>query len=933
MHRIKFLMLSVFITIQYLSLAQELPPIKNFSTKDYGAENQNWNISQAENKFMYVANNKGLLEFNGANWQLYSTPNETIMRSVKAFKNKVFTGFYMDFGYWVKNNVGVLEYTSIVKEKNIQLIEDEQIWEIVELDGWMIFKSLQRIYLYHLSTKSVKTIESEGRIEKITKIDETLYFQEINKGVFQLENGVPKLISDDPILKKNILVGVFKKDGNLLFLTQEKGFYFIQDNKIKKWNIPANKHILTKKIYSGKRLRNNDFVLGTVSNGLYYVKNDGTLKYQINQSSGLGNNTVLSIFEDIDDNVWLGLDDGISYINITSPFRIFKDQTNFWGTIYTSALYKGMLYLGTNQGVFYKKYGTNDFFKFINKTKGQAWSLVEIDGELFCGHDSGTFLINEGIVAKIANTQGTWGVKKLKENKLLQGCYDGLYVLEKTKGEWRVRNKVSGFLNSSRYFEILDANSIFVNHEYKNIFKLTVDNDFRQIIKIEKEFGVNKGTHSSIVKHQNNIFYANKNGVFKYDKINNKFKSDSIYSKLISEEDFTSGKLIYDKDNNKLWSFSKHNIRFLTPGKLSNSPKVKRVSISETLRKGASGFENIIHLKNKKYLIGASKGYITIDLNYISNPKDFNISINKVSNFVQGEAKKEIDLKEENVFKYEENNIEFSFGIPNFDKITTTKYQFYLEGQGKQWSVPSYSNSMLFKSISYGDYIFKVRGIIGEKISKNIATYAFKIKRPWYLSNLLIVFYVLLFLFTLYLLHISSKRYYKKQREEFLEKVQKESELKELESSKEIMKLNNEKLRNDIDAKNRELATSTMNIIKKNEFLNSIKNELIKDGESNLTKVIKIINTNLNNTDDWKMFQEAFNNADKKFLKKMKSRHSDLTPNDLRLCAYLRLNLSSKEIAPLLNISPRSVEVKRYRLRKKMNLSHDLNLTTYILEI
>ena len=151
-------MLSVFITIQYLSLAQELPPIKNFSTKDYLAENQNWNISQAENKFMYVANNKGLLEFNGANWQLYSTPNETIMRSVKAFKNKVFTGFYMDFGYWVKNNVGVLEYTSIVKEKNIQLIEDEQIWEIVELDGWMIFKSLQRIYLYHLSTKSVKII-------------------------------------------------------------------------------------------------------------------------------------------------------------------------------------------------------------------------------------------------------------------------------------------------------------------------------------------------------------------------------------------------------------------------------------------------------------------------------------------------------------------------------------------------------------------------------------------------------------------------------------------------------------------------------------------------------------------------------------------------------------------------------------------------------
>ena len=97
--------------------------------------------------------------------------------------------------------------------------------------------------------------------------------------------------------------------------------------------------------------------------------------------------------------------------------------------------------------------------------------------------------------------------------------------------------------------------------------------------------------------------------------------------------------------------------------------------------------------------------------------------------------------------------------------------------------------------------------------------------------------------------------------------------------------------------------------------------------------MIKIIDKNLNNTDDWKMFQEAFNNADKKFLNKIKAKHPELTPNDLRLCAYLRLNLSSKEIAPLLNISPRSVEVKRYRLRKKMILPHDANLTHYILEV
>jgi AraC family chitin signaling transcriptional activator len=190
-----------------------------------------------------------------------------------------------------------------------------------------------------------------------------------------------------------------------------------------------------------------------------------------------------------------------------------------------------------------------------------------------------------------------------------------------------------------------------------------------------------------------------------------------------------------------------------------------------------------------------------------------------------------------------------------------------------------------------------------------------------------------MFLFLMFIWHILSKKYYNKKQQNLLYEAQKELELKELESSQKIIKLNNDKLRNDIESKNRELATSTMSIIKKNEFLNSIKNELSEGKERSLIKVIKIIDKNLNNTDDWKMFQEAFNNADKKFLDKVKDKHQDLTPNDLRLCAYLRLNLSSKEIAPLLNISPRSVEVKRYRLRKKMNLDHNANLTNYILEI
>ena len=178
------------------------------------------------------------------------------------------------------------------------------------------------------------------------------------------------------------------------------------------------------------------------------------------------------------------------------------------------------------------------------------------------------------------------------------------------------------------------------------------------------------------------------------------------------------------------------------------------------------------------------------------------------------------------------------------------------------------------------------------------------------------------------------KSYYEKQQVKIMEENRRRSKRNKLKVKKKIIEISNAKLQNEIDSKNRELAVSTMSLIKKNEFLNSIKDQLraVKD-PAEIRSVIRTIDRNISNEDDWKFFEEAFTNADKDFLHKIKEAHPEVTPNDLKLCAYLRLNLSSKEIAPLRNISVRSVEVKRYRLRKKMDLPHEKSLTEYILEI
>ena len=89
------------------SYAQEIPPIQSYSTKDYFGENQNWSISQADDNLIYVANNGGLLEFDGAKWNFYSVPDKSTVRSVKVINGKIYTGSFMDFGFWVYSKLRI----------------------------------------------------------------------------------------------------------------------------------------------------------------------------------------------------------------------------------------------------------------------------------------------------------------------------------------------------------------------------------------------------------------------------------------------------------------------------------------------------------------------------------------------------------------------------------------------------------------------------------------------------------------------------------------------------------------------------------------------------------------------------------------------------------------------------------------------------------
>ena len=935
--------MKLFLKISYCILlcsffkleAQEIVPLQNHAPNVYGAENQNWDISQNSDKVIYVANNSGLLEYNGASWQLYPSPNSTILRSVSVINELVYTGAHMEFGSWKKNAFGKLKYTSISKKLKEPLLEDEQFWNIIEFEKWILFQSLNRIYIYDTQQETFKIINSKTVLEKAFRINKSIYFQKSNDGLYKIENGEELLISDASILKNNAIIGMYSQNEKLLLLTQEKGFYHIDLNgSLTKWEIECQELLASISVYSSTKMYDGSFVLGTISNGIYHLNKEGTVVTNINQEKGLYNNTVLSIFEDSDHNIWAGLDNGISTINLTSPYKVYNDVNGKLGTVYTSAVFEKNIYLGTNQGLFYKKLASIDEFQFIEGTEGQVWCLNIIDDKLFCGHNKGTYLIKEQRAEKIASIQGTWNLKKIPDSKnlLLQGNYNGLYVLEKKEGQWTFRNKIEGFDNSSRFFEFSQSNEIFVSHEYKGIFELKVDTTYTKVINFKIDAS-KKGKRSSLTKYHNKLIYSYKNGIFKYDTLQNTFVKDSFLSNGLSlNENYVSGKLITTA-NDRLWGFTDNSIVYFSPGKFNNTPEITKIPLPAITRRDYPGYENVTHLKETFYLFGTSYGYIIIDINKLIQ-KEYKIHINNISKGILNDIQTSIPLTNNDKINYSENNLNFYFSVPTYDKYAEIRYQYKLTGIYNEWSNWSKESQISFKNLPFGDYTFEVKSKIGNTNTNKNAVYKFTIKRPWYLSNGMIALYILICIVLFVSIHHSYKQYYKKQKKNLLDKKQREFERSQLENEKEIMKLRNDKLRNDINSKNRELAASTMSIIKKNEFLNTIKKELSDVKNNDLIKpIIKIIDKNLNHDSDWKLFQEAFNNADKDFLKKVSERHPKLTPNDLRLCAYLRLNLSSKEIAPLLNISHKSVEIKRYRLRKKMNLDSKDNLIHHILEI
>jgi len=953
------LTVSIGIYLLYTYVSASNPIVRNYTRKESGSGTQNWDITQAPNDWMYFANNNGLLEFDGIQWNIYPIANRTNVRSIffDSKSNRIYAGAFNEFGYYKRNDVGKMEYSSLIaliKQTNRNFSE---IWNIISIGKVVYFQGDHVIFRYE--NDSVNVFRFEEKISYAANVQNTIVITQLNKGASILNGNLLVKISDEGRLRNKKVISILPyKENQIIFVTEHHGLYLYNGSTVEAFQTPADSFLFENQLFCATMI-NNTLAIGTVRKGLVIINTETKNVAYVNTQTGLQNNTVLSIAFDNQLNLWLGLDKGIDYVMINEPVYDLFGNSLLYGAGYASAMYNNNLYLGTNQGLYtYKLNPGSDggvpFVRTVNSVTGQIWHLSVFDNTLFCGSDHGCYIINPSGIRHLQETTGTWRVREIpgRPDHLLGSSYNGFYILKKIAGQWRYAHVINGFSESGNNYEFDKAGNIWLSHWIKGVFKLVPDDNFTSFIRSHHytlNHGLPANDNNRIFLYNDTIYVNTVRGVYQYQPTSDRFELSRSHPAFNYLNPYSR---VIQYQKGQLWAFSNRVIKKISGDHSFLS--VDSISYSLLKNKLIPGFEHSNQLSDGSFLVGTEDGFAHLrNLKKTSSYKDsLQVAIRKV--YLTGISDSLLyeylprQLKVPKI-KPRINSIRFEFSATEYRNDNELLYSFLLEPFDNEWSEFSHSRSKEYTNLPKGSYRFRVKAKNLYAATSGETFFDFVILPRWYESNFARVMYGLAVLILLFILTRLILRHSERKVERMKQLKEKEiSEQKELflvetkEKEKEIIELRNLKLQYELRHKSQDLANSTMNVIRKNEILMDVIHKLdkistdlvLKPTDTNLSKQLKKmqddIRKNIETDNNWKKFQENFDMVYENFLKRLGEEYPGLSSTDKKLCAYLKMELSSKDIAPLMNMSYRSVEMSRYRLRKKFELSRDINLIDFL---
>ena len=904
--------------------------VVNYTRQSYRSGNQNWQACQSREGWMYFANNKGLLEFDGSNWTTFPLPGNAKVRAVRVIGDTIYIGALGQFGHFTRNKKGRLTYERL--SESVDIAGQTNIWHIHQIGHDIYYQSDGAFFINDGQTK----LDCLTGISYSTVVYNRLYTVS-SRGIsvlvgkqFQLLKGI------DNSLVASIVSILPWKHGQLLFVSSSQGLFVYSNNHLEPLPTAADDLISGERV-STAALSKDYLALGTMQGGVVLLNLHTNSAEQITIASGLQNKTVLSTTFDRDQNLWLGLDNGIDCIPLQSPLRYLNSRQSPIGSGYCSISYNNKLYLGTNQGLYEM---SNGQIRFIEGTGSQVLCLDTIDGKLFCGGRQFFLSFDKDRITHY-NARGVWGVRSVgyRDDILLTASYWGLRLMRRKGTDWQMAEEIKGTDISAKSFYLEDSSgAVWVANKEKGIYRLVLSDDLLNVTsqKCHNSLQLPKGDNVSIAKIDGETVIASRQGLFRYNSTKDKLEPYSSLEERL--EGHTSYSFIRQEKNGDIW-YATDGIIHLMRGK-QNSGFLYNYLIED--------FESV-SLWNHYAIIGTEEGFASIKLNqsggypislpasqeYHMSPRIRRIYIgNYTDTLFYG-------CQEPVIVPWRDHSLRFEYSTANYDPSQTVLYSYCLEGStDKDWSPYSRSRIKEYTNLPEGDYTFRLR-IMTKGNQKPVETrFRFTILPPWYRTWWAYLLYTLGFLAFCYL----GYRRLRKSRQQLIQ--QKDEQIQEREE--QIETLQEEKLEIELRSKQDELVRSRMNIVRKNEMLQEIRNtavslnnaipsandpkpaEALSTIKRRVVRLIGQIDTNIEHDDDLDAFHDSFDAVHHNFLKILDERYPDLSRKEKMLCAYIRMGLQSKEIAPLQNISTRGVEISRYRIRQKLGLDKNASLTEFL---
>jgi ligand-binding sensor domain-containing protein/DNA-binding CsgD family transcriptional regulator len=997
--RLPGLLLSLFLATG-LPAQTELPSlgtpvIRNFSKEIYRGGTQNWGAVQDSSGLIWLANNQGLLEFDGQNWRNHPLPNRTIVRSVCTDRSgRLYAGGQGEVGLLAPDRRGAWQYRSLLEQLPAEERLFEDVWNLTLSREALYFRASGHIYRLPLdSGRAGEQLALPGDALFLGKLPhggagqpggagyagvagqpgsagyaggaERLLIQVQGMGLLEWgldRDGNPRPGGAELIHPSTQNLGditaIMPADGGKLLIATLKAGLFILDSLGLQPLPQADQDYLTRhRIYCALQMRDGRIALGTASGGLVLLSAKGELLARYTRRQGLLNNTVLALMEDQSGHLWLGLDNGISMLAASSPFSRFYPDGDLEGTAYAIKLVGRELYCGTNNGLYVMSLDEGPdarAFERIPGSEGQVWSLHVLGGQLLMGHHEGAFLVSERKLLKLGPQAGVWTFIPLEFNalgqptRLLAGTYSGLFSLTWVEG-WQYEGPVEGFGESARFIALDRQRNIWIAHPYRGAWRARLEGQRLEALRfLGKEQGLPSDLGIQLYAVWDDVVFSAEQGTWTFDAGSDRFVPHNMLDSMLGSQSRVQ-RLIASAGGDLWYAIGTEVGRIAIDDK--GLYKVsRRVVFPELRAELVGGFEYIEDVPGDQVFFATDRGIVHYNPSTYNPAPEPRLLFRAIESYGRTDTLLYLGAGGTSGLtppRLPSRNraLRFSFAALEYEYPERMRYSWQLQGFDADWSAWSEKTEKEFTNLKPGSYTFLVRtqdmhGRISEP-----AAYTFSIAAPWHASNLAYALYALALAISLGLLIVIPQRRFAQDKREMVSEQQRtirEQEERhrqmEAEREQEIMRLRTDKLQGELAHQNGQLATTTLHLVQKNALIVKLREDLEKleklsdpaERRKAIKQLMHILNDDERLDEDWDHFALHFDKVHADFLARLRDRFPNLTPKDHKLCAFLRMNLSSKEIAPLLYISTRGVEISRYRLRKKLGLDTEANLTEFL---